>query len=92
LLPCSRSVEKILFVVAVIASLYFTYKGVMRIVGHIASGQGKMNWSLIWKRIGELIIKVGLFQPVFRFRLWTQHPACVHWLGLPLFLLVNLSI
>lgn len=83
--------EKILFAIAVLVSLYFTYKGVMRIVGHIASGRGKANWSLIWKRIGELILKVGLFQPVFRFRLWTSilH-ALIGW-GFLSFLLINLA-
>ena len=39
------SIEKILFAIAVLVSLYFTYRGVMRIVGHIASGQGKPDWS-----------------------------------------------
>ena len=84
-------VEKILFVIFTLASLYFTYQGVMRIIKHIASGQGKVNWSLIWKRIGELIVKVGLFQPVFRFRLG---PSILHALigwGFLSFLLINLS-
>ncbi len=84
-------VEKILFVIATLVSLYFTYKGVMKIIGHIASGQGKVDWSLIWKRIGELIVKVGLFQPVFRFRLW---PSILHALigwGFLSFLLINLA-
>ncbi len=84
-------IEKILFLVAVAVSLYFTYTGVKRIIGHIASGQGKPNWSLIGKRLGELIVKVGLFQPVFRFRLWTSilH-ALVGW-GFLSFLLINLA-
>ena len=84
-------VEKILFVIATLASLYFTYKGVMRIVGHISSGQGKVNWSLIWKRVWELVVKVGLFQPVFRFRLG---PSILHALigwGFLSFLLINLA-
>lgn len=84
-------VEKILFAVATLASLYFTYKGVMRIVGHISSGQGKVDWSLLWKRIGDLIVKVGLFQPVFRFRLG---PSILHALigwGFLSFLLINLA-
>src|SRR5512133_2808401 len=46
-------IEKVLFVLAVAASLYFTYQGVKRIIGHISSGQGKPNWGLIWKRIGD---------------------------------------
>ena len=41
-------VEKILFVIATIASLYFTYRGVARIMGHINSGQGKIDWSLAY--------------------------------------------
>ncbi len=83
--------EKILFVIATLVSLYFTYKGVMRIAGHIASGKGKADWSLIWKRVGELILKVGFFQPVFRFRLWTSilH-ALIGW-GFLSFLLINLA-
>ncbi|HMV29710.1 MAG TPA: 4Fe-4S dicluster domain-containing protein, partial [Anaerolineales bacterium] len=84
-------VEKILFVIATLVSLYFTYKGVMRITSHIASGQGKVDWSLLWKRIGELIVKVGLFQPVFRLRLI---PSLLHafigW-GFLSFLLINLA-
>lgn len=84
-------VEKILFIIFTIASLYFTYKGVMRIIGHISSGQGKIDWSLVWKRIGDLIVKVALFQPVFRFRLWTSilH-ALIGW-GFLSFLLINLA-
>lgn len=84
-------VEKILFAIAVLVSLYFTYKGVMKIVGHIASGQGKADWSLLWKRIGDLIVKVGFFQPVFRLRLV---PSLLHafigW-GFLSFLLINLA-
>jgi Fe-S oxidoreductase/nitrate reductase gamma subunit len=84
-------VEKILFAAAVLASLYFTYRGVMRIIAHISSGQGKPDWKLIWKRLGELIVKVGLFQPVFRFRLG---PSILHGLigwGFLSFLLINLA-
>jgi Fe-S oxidoreductase len=84
-------VEKILFVIATLASLYFTYRGVARIMGHINSGRGKIDWSLAYKRIGELIVKVGLFQPVFRFRLW---PSILHGLigwGFLSFLLINLA-
>ncbi len=83
--------EKVLFVIATIASLYYTYSGARRIVKHIASGQGKVTWSFIWKRVGELIVKVGLFQPVFRFRFW---PSVMHGLigwGFLSFLLINLA-
>ncbi len=83
--------EKVLFALAVVASLYFTWRGVQRIIRHISSGHGKVDWSLPWKRIGELIAKVGLFQPVFRFRLW---PSILHALigwGFIVFLVVNLN-
>jgi Fe-S oxidoreductase len=84
-------VEKILFALAVLVSLYFTYRGVQRIVRHISGGQGKPDWSLVWKRLGDLIVKVGLFQPVFRFRLG---PSILHGLigwGFLTFLLINLA-
>lgn len=85
------TIEKILFIIATLVSLYFTYRGFARIMQHINSGQGKINWSLAYKRIGDLILKVGLFQPVFRFRLW---PSILHGLigwGFLSFLLINLA-
>src|SRR5512139_1189845 len=84
-------IEKILFVLAVAASLYFTYRGVRRIISHIGSGHGQPDWNLVWKRIGDLIVKVGLFQPVFRLRLG---PSILHGLigwGFIVFLVVNLN-
>ena len=89
--PVLTLTEKILFALAVLISLYFTYRGVMRIISHISSGQGRPDWSLVWKRIGDLIVKVGLFQPVFRFRLG---PSILHGLigwGFLTFLLINLA-
>ena len=84
-------IEKILFALAVLVSLYFTYRGVMRIIGHISSGQGRPDWGLIWKRLGDLIVKVGLFQPVFRFRpaVSLLH-AFIGW-GLLVYFLINLT-
>jgi Fe-S oxidoreductase len=84
-------VEKLLFAIATLVSLYFTYRGVQRIIGHIASGRGRVDWSLLPKRIGDLFVKVGLFQPVFRFRLG---PSILHGLigwGFFTFLLVNVA-
>ena len=84
-------VGKVLFALAVAVSLYYTYQGVRRIIVHISSGQGKPDWSLAWKRIGDLIVKVGLFQPVFRLRLG---PSILHGLigwGFLTFLLINLA-
>lgn len=84
-------IEKVLFALAVLVSLYFTWRGVQRIIVHISGGQGKPDWSLIWKRLGELIVKIGLFQPVFRHRLG---PSILHGLigwGFITFLLINLA-
>ena len=84
-------IEKILFAIATFTSLYFTWRGAQHIIQNIGNGQDKVDWSLAYKRIGELIRKVGLFQPVFRFRLWTSilH-ALIGW-GFLSFLLINLA-
>jgi Fe-S oxidoreductase len=84
-------VEKILFVIAVLSSLYFTWIGVQRILKIIARGQGKPDWSLIRKRLWEVTLKVGTFRPLFRFRLG---PSLLHGLigwGFLYFLLVNVA-
>ena len=84
-------VEKILFVIAVLLSLYFTWTGVQRIIKIIARGQGKPDWALLRKRVWEVALKVGTFRPLFRFRLG---PSLVHALigwGFLFFLLVNLA-
>ncbi|MBN1451005.1 MAG: 4Fe-4S dicluster domain-containing protein [Anaerolineales bacterium] len=84
-------VEKILFVAAVLSSLYFTWIGVRRIIRIISRGQGKPDWSLAWKRLWEVALKVGTFRPLFRFRLG---PSLLHLLigwGFLYFLLVNLA-
>ncbi len=84
-------IEKILFALAVAVSLYFTWRGARRIIQNISSGQGKVDWGLAWKRLGGLITKIGLFRPVFRFRLG---PSILHGLigwGFLVFLLINLN-
>jgi Fe-S oxidoreductase len=84
-------VEKIVFIVAVLGSLYFTWIGVQRIIKIIGRGQGKPDWSLIRKRLWKVTLKVGSFQPLFRFRLG---PSLLHALigwGFLYFVLVNLA-
>src|SRR5262245_57435141 len=61
-------IEKILFAIATLVSLYLTYRGVMRIIGHISSGHGKIDWSLLPKRIPDLVAKYIFLQPTFRLR------------------------
>ncbi|GJQ51976.1 MAG: iron-sulfur-binding protein [Anaerolineaceae bacterium] len=83
--------EKIVFAVLMLISAALTYRGVRRIVRQIASGQGKIDWSLAPKRIGELISKYIFFTPVFRFRLWVSvlH-AFIGW-GFFVYVIVNLN-
>src|SRR5262245_21944809 len=84
-------IEKILFALATVISLYYTYRGVQRIAKNISGGQGKIDWSLTWKRMRDLIVKVIFFQPVFRFRLGPSlFHAFVGW-GFFVYLLINLS-
>src|SRR5829696_4898919 len=84
-------IEKILFALATIASLYLTYQGVTRITRQISSGQGKIDWLLLPKRVGELITKTVLFQPVFRVRPATSTlHAFIGW-GFFTYLLINLT-
>ncbi len=83
--------EKILFTIATLVSLYFTYRGVDRIIKLISSGQGKPDWKAAFKRIPEVIAKVLPLQPVFRLRLWSSiFHAMIAW-GFLIFLVVNLS-
>jgi Fe-S oxidoreductase len=84
-------IEQILFALATLVSLYFTWRGVQRILANISSGRGRVDWRVISSRIGDLISKVGLFQPVFRLRLG---PSILHGLigwGFIIFLAVNLN-
>ncbi|MCL5612191.1 MAG: 4Fe-4S dicluster domain-containing protein, partial [Chloroflexi bacterium] len=83
--------EKILFAIAVLVSLYFTWRGVERIIKNISSGQGKPDWKAAFKRISEVVAEVLPLRPVFKFRFW---PSLLHALigwGFLVFLLVNLS-
>ena len=67
--------EKILFVLAVLASLYAAYRAASRIVGTIRRGQGKIDWDIPKKRIGSVLAKTITLQPVFRLRFW---PSLFH--------------
>ncbi|MDO9348857.1 MAG: hypothetical protein Q7T47_06190, partial [Anaerolineales bacterium] len=83
-------VEKILFALAVAASVTAAFFEVKRLAGIIGRGQGKPDWKTALKRLPAVLAKVSIFQPVFRFRpLPSLFHAFVGW-GFGFYLLVNL--
>ncbi len=83
-------VEKIAFAIAVIATAVAAWAGVKRLARQISSGKGKPDWKLLPRRLFRVILKVGVFQPVFRFRFLTSiFHAMVGW-GFGFYLLVNI--
>ncbi len=83
--------EKILFTLAVLASLTAVYRAVRRILRTLGRGKGKPDWSLLPERLFSVFPKVLALQPTFKIRFW---PNLFHILivwGFLYFLLVNLS-
>jgi Fe-S oxidoreductase len=82
--------EKILFVLAVLASMYAVYRVAERILRTIRRGQGEVDWKAVKDQVAAALLKTATFQPVFRFRFW---PSLFHgfvaW-GFIYYLLVNL--
>lgn len=81
--------EKILFILAAMASLYGAYRTVDRIVRILRRGQGNVDWNVARQRLVSVLIKTITFQPVFRLRFW---PSLFHGLvawGFLYYLLVN---
>ncbi len=84
-------IEKILFVLAVLASGYAVYLASRRIIGIISRGHGKPDWNLAVKRLVSVLFKVATLQPTFKIRLL---PSLLHGLvawGFIYYLLVNLG-
>ena len=83
--------ERILFVLAVLASLFAAFRVAIRIIHTIGRGHGQVDWSLARKRFLAVLVKTISLQPVFRFRFW---PSLFHgfvaW-GFIYYLLVNLG-
>jgi Fe-S oxidoreductase len=81
--------EKLIFALAVIASLYLTTRAVQRIIAILRRGHGKVDWALARQRIASTLVKTIALQPVFRTRfgpsLWH---GLVAW-GFLYYLLVN---
>ncbi|MCK4977008.1 MAG: (Fe-S)-binding protein [Anaerolineales bacterium] len=81
--------EKIVFIVAVLISLYAAYRVIDRIIHIIRRGQGEVDWSVARKRLRVVLKKTITLQPVFRLRFWPSlFHALVAW-GFIYFLLVN---
>ena len=82
-------VEKIIFAIAVFATAIAAWFGVKRLAGLISNGRGKPDWKLVPQRLVKVLIKVGVFKPVFRYRFLTSFfHGLVGW-GFGFYLLVN---
>ncbi|MFC1922751.1 (Fe-S)-binding protein [Chloroflexota bacterium] len=83
--------EKIIFIVAILVSLYAAYRVSVRIIQIIGRGQGEVDWRVIPPRLVNVTLKTLAFQPVFRFRLLPSlFHAFIGWAFI-LYLLVNLG-
>lgn len=83
-------IEKILFPLALAASLVVAYQGGRRIVHNISSGHGKPDWKLAQKRLINIVfLKYLGLQPTWRLRfIPSLFHALVAW-GFTYYLLVN---
>jgi Fe-S oxidoreductase len=82
--------EKIIFLLAFLATLVAAFFAVRRLVRIISAGHGKPDWKLAWKRLLNVVGRMVTFQPVFRFRFWPSlFHAFVAW-GFGFYMLVNL--
>jgi Fe-S oxidoreductase len=83
--------EKIIFALAILASIYAVYRVAERILRILARGHGKPDFDLARKRFISVLIKVGTLQPTFKIRFW---PSLLHgfiaW-AFVYYLLVNLG-
>lgn len=83
--------EKILFILAALATLYAAWRAVDRLIRIFRRGQGQVDWGLARRRLISALVKTVTLQPVFRFRFW---PSLFHgfiaW-AFMFYLLVNLG-
>jgi len=54
-------VEKILFGLAVVATMAAAYFAVKRLIGIIAGGQGKADWKLALKRLAGVLPRIATY-------------------------------
>lgn len=85
------TIEKIIFVVAVIGSVYAAYLAADRIVRTIRRGNGKIDLQVARKRLFSVLAKILTLQPTFKIRLGPSlFHAFVAW-AFMYYLLVNLG-
>lgn len=85
------TLEKIIFLLAALASLYAATLVALRISRVIGRGAGKVDWSLVPQRLFTVLLKMATFAPVFRARpLPSLFHALVGW-GFIYYLLINLA-
>jgi Fe-S oxidoreductase len=83
--------ERIIFALAVLASMYAAWRVASRIIRTISRGQGQIDWGLAGKRLGTVMARVLSLQPTFKLRFWPSlFHALVVW-GFIYYLLVNLA-
>src|SRR5258706_4924052 len=83
--------EKILFALAVLVSLYFTVQGVRLSIRILGRGQGRPDWKLVAKIAVDALVKFLTLKTVLRFRFWPSvFHALIAW-GFISFLLVDLA-
>jgi Fe-S oxidoreductase len=81
--------EKILFGLAVAATLAAAFFAIRRLIGIIGQGGGQPDWKLAARRLAGVLARIAVFQPVFRFRRGVSlFHALVGW-GFGFYLLVN---
>ena len=85
------TVEKIIFIAAILLSAYAAFRVSLRIVLVVNRGRGRVDWSVVPNRLLEVIAKTITFKPVFRFRFFPSlFHAFIGWAFI-LYLLVNLG-
>lgn len=81
--------EKIVFVLAALATVYVAWRAVDRLSRIIGRGQGEVDWRLARQRLGVAVAKSVSLQPTFRTRfLASLFHGLVAW-GFIYYLLVN---